>query len=132
MKLRGVPADKKGRASWVEEAVMERRFDRSYIRFPVDLVWTVGSGDFQAPAGVIDMSQGGLRLHTGPPLIPGRLVHVFLEGNSNPFAHCRVVWAQTHGAALPSEAGLEIIEHLTDVPGNGLTVPPGRQMGREA
>ena len=103
---------------------MERRFDRSYIRFPVELVCSAKQGSFQAPAGVVDMSQGGLRVCTGSPLVPGGFLHVFLEGKANPFARCRVVWARTHGGALPSEAGLEIIEQLSDLPCGRMTIPP--------
>ena len=95
---------------------MERRFIRNNIQFPVDLVSKGKGSGFQAPAGVVDISQGGLRVRTGPRLIPGGFVHVFLEGKSNPFAYCRVVWTQTHGGALPSEAGLEILEQLSAVP----------------
>ena len=98
------------------EVVMERRFVRNYVQFPVDLQWTGKSGSVKAPAGVINISKGGVRVGTGPPLIPGRLVHVFLEGKESPFAFCRVVWAQTHGGALPSEAGLEVLEQLADMP----------------
>lgn len=65
-------------------------------------------------------------MRTGAQLIPGRLVRVFLEGKANPFACCRVVWAQTHGGALPSEAGLEILEQLEDIPGSGQPEFPGR------
>lgn len=124
MKLRPVSADNKGGANWIEEDDMERRFNRSYVRFPVHLESTDKAEGFGAPAGVMDMSEGGLRVHTGMLLIPGRLIHVFLEGSANPFASCRVVWAHTHGGALPSEAGLEILEHLADVPGSRLIVPP--------
>jgi len=98
---------------------MERRFVRSNVQLPVDLVCAGKGGDFQAPAGVVDVSQGGLRVRTGPPLITGRFVHVFLEGKGNPFAYCRVVWTQTHGGALPSEAGLEILEQLSAIPCSG-------------
>jgi hypothetical protein len=97
---------------------MKRRFVRNYSQFPVDLVWTGKAGGYQTPAGVVDISQGGVRVGTGPPLIPGRLVHVFLEGEKSPFAFCRVVWAHTHGSALPSEAGLEILEQLSAIPGS--------------
>lgn len=100
---------------------MERRFVRSNVQFPVDLVCRGRAGGFQAPAGVVDISQGGIRVRTGPPLIPGRLVHVFVEGRPNPFAYCRVVWSQTHGGALPSEAGLEILEQLFAIPHSGAT-----------
>lgn len=109
-------ADNINEANWVGEVFMERRFDRTYARFPVDVVWTAKAGGFQMPASVVDICQGGLRLHTGPPLIPGGMVHVFREGRANPFAYCRVVWARTHGGALPSEAGLEILEQLADAP----------------
>jgi hypothetical protein len=104
---------------------MPRRSHRSYMRLPVDLLWTGETGGFQEAGSVIDMSQGGLRVHTGRPLIPGRLLHVSIEGKSNPFAYCRVVWAQTHGSALSSEAGLEILEQLSDVPCSRMSVPPG-------
>ena len=103
---------------------MGRRFVRNHVQFPVDLVWTGQSGDFQTPAGVFDISQGGVRVGTGPPLIPGRLLHVFLEGKESPFAYCRVVWAHTHGSALPSEAGLEVLEQLSDMPFAGLSETP--------
>jgi PilZ domain len=107
----------------IEENQMARRFQRSYTRFPVDLVSFGTPGGFQAPASVMDMSQGGLRVHTGLPLIPGRLIHVFQVGGKRPFAFCRVVWAQTHGGALPSEAGLEILERMSNLPGTHLNLP---------
>lgn len=95
---------------------MERRLVRSNVQFPVDLVSTGKTVQFHAPAGVVDISHGGLKVRTGPALIPGRLVHVFVEGKPKPFAYCRVVWVQTHGSALPSEAGLEILEQLSAIP----------------
>lgn len=96
---------------------MARRFRRNYVRFPVDLVSLGGRDEFQSPASVIDMSQGGLRIHTGRQLITGRLIHVFWGKERNAFAFCRVVWTQTHGGALPSEAGLEILERMATPPG---------------
>jgi hypothetical protein len=101
---------------------MARRFQRSYMRLTVDLVSFGTSGGFQAPASVIDASQGGLRVHTGLPLIPGRLVHVCNRRERSPFAFCRVVWTQTHGGALPSEAGLEILEPMSKGPGAHLNL----------
>lgn len=95
---------------------MERRFVRSNVQLPVDLVCTEKVGAFQAPAGVVDVSQGGIRVCTGHPLVPGRFLHAFLEGKQDPFAYCRIVWAQTHGGALPSESGLEILEQLSAIP----------------
>jgi len=88
---------------------MARRFDRTNQRFPVDLVWESETANFEKPASVVDISEGGLRIQTGPRLLPGQILRVFLEGEPNPSARCRVVWAQTHGSALPSEAGLEIL-----------------------
>ena len=102
---------------------MARRFQRSNMRVTVDLVSFGTPGGFQAPASVIDASQGGLRINTGLPLIPGRLIHVFQGGKKNPFAFCRVVWTQTHGGALPSEAGLEILERMSKGPGIRLNLP---------
>lgn len=96
---------------------MARRFQRSYIRFPVDLVSFGSEGSFQVSASVMDLSQGGLRVHTGPPLIAGRFIHVFHGRESSPFAFCRVVWTETHGGALPSQAGLEILQRLANLPG---------------
>lgn len=119
MKSTGDLADKKNEAYRIGEAVMERRFVRSNMQLPVDLVCTGKGRGFESPAGVVDASQGGLRVRTGPPLVPGRFVHVFLQGKADPFAYCRVVWAQTHGGALPSEAGLEILEQLSAIPCSG-------------
>lgn len=91
---------------------MPRRFQRTYARVPVDLV-PEGRTEGLAEAGsILNASKGGFRVQTGPQLIPGGTVHVFLEGNSKPFACCRVVWTRSHGDALPSEAGLEILERL--------------------
>ena len=101
---------------------MARRFDRTYTRFPVDLVWEGETTRFEAPGSVIDASQGGLRVQTGPRLVPGQIFRVFLEGRASPSARCRVVWAQTHGSALPSEAGLEIL--------GGVPWPPTSRMLR--
>lgn len=89
---------------------MDRRFPRVYARFPVDLVPSGTQGKCGQPASVIDVSPGGLRIQTCPRLDRGQVLHVFHEGLATPFARCRVVWAQTHGSALPSEAGLEILE----------------------
>lgn len=90
---------------------MARRFQRTYARVPVDLVSTLGANNFEQPGSIMDVSRGGLRVQTGPRLTPGQYLHVFLSGQVRPYARCRVVWAQTHGGALPSEAGLEILEH---------------------
>jgi PilZ domain len=111
---------------------MARRFQRSYMRLPVDLVSFGTPGGFQAPASVMDMSQEGLRVHTRLPLIPGRLIHVFHGGEKSPFAFCRVVWTQTHGGALPSEAGLEILERMSKGPGMRLNLPRARGQGTMA
>jgi PilZ domain len=111
---------------------MERRFVRNNVQFPVHLRWTGKAGSFNAPAGVVDISKGGVRVGTGAPLIPGRLVHIFLEGKENPFAFCRVVWAQTHGGALPSEAGLEVLEQLSDMPFTGHSETSGVIEGAES
>jgi PilZ domain len=121
------------RETWrIGEVVMERRFVRNYVQFPVDLRWTGKAGSFNAHAGVVDISKGGVRIGTGAPLIPGRLVHIFLEGKENPFAFCRVVWAQTHGGALPSEAGLEVLEQLSDMPFTGHSETSGVIEGAES
>lgn len=91
---------------------MARRFQRTYARVPIDLV-PDGRTEGLAEAGsILNFSDGGFRVQTGPQLIPGGTVHLFLEGNSRPFVCCRVVWARSHGDALPSEAGLEILERL--------------------
>jgi len=89
---------------------MIRRFGRTYRRFTVDLVWESESAKFEEPGSVMDTSPGGLRVQTGPCLIPGQILRVFLEGQANQPNRCRVVWAQTHGSAVPSEAGLEILD----------------------
>lgn len=99
---------------------MERRFSRNYVRFPVDLVFGDEAKGLQAPASVVDISAGGLRVQTGPRLTPGGLLHVFLEGRKDPFARCRVVWSTTHGGALPSESGLEILDSPSGGAGDGL------------
>lgn len=98
---------------------MERRFPRNSVRFPVDLVFGDLPGGLQSPASVVDASEGGFRIQTGPSLIPGGLLQVFLEGEKEAFARCRVVWSITHGSALPSEAGLEILRPV-DVSGCNL------------
>jgi len=89
---------------------MERRFVRNSVRIPVDLVFGEQPGGLQSPASVVDVSAGGLRVQTGPSLIPGGLLYVFFGGEEKPFARCRVVWAMTRGSAVPSEAGLEILD----------------------
>lgn len=89
---------------------MERRFERVYVRFPVGLVSVSETGKFDQPGSVVDVCPGGLRVQTGPRLVPGQILHLFHDGQPIPFARCRVVWAHTHGSALPSEAGLEILE----------------------
>lgn len=91
---------------------MARRFQRTYARIPVDLVSGSGTEAFSEVGSIRDISQGGLRVQTGPQLVPGRMLHVFLEGHVKPFARCRVVWSRSRGGALPSEAGLEILERL--------------------
>ena len=100
---------------------MARRFERTCARFPVDLVASGREGGVQTSASVVDLSLGGLRIQTGPALIPGRLLYVFREGQTHPFAYCRVVWAHTHGSDLPSEAGLEILQQISATP----SVDPG-------
>lgn len=95
---------------------MARRFHRNYVRVPVDVVSFGARHEFDTPASVIDMSKGGFRIHTGAPLVPGRLLHVFWGKERNPLAFCRVVWTQTHGGALPSESGLEILDRLAALP----------------
>lgn len=91
---------------------MPRRFKRTYARVPVDLVSLSGSEGFSEIGSIRDISQGGLRVQTGPQLIEGRMLHVFLEGSTKPFASCRVVWSRSRGGGLPSEAGLQILERL--------------------
>lgn len=88
---------------------MARRFDRTYTRLPVELVAENQTHKFEAPASVIDISKGGLRVQTGPSLIPGQILNVFVGGKPDQLARCRVAWSQTHGSALPSEAGLEFL-----------------------
>lgn len=92
---------------------MARRFQRTSTRVPVDLVSAAGTDKFEQPGSIMDVSRGGLRVQTGPRLTPGQFLHVFLAGRARPFARCRVVWAQTHGDALPSVAGLEIVENAS-------------------
>jgi hypothetical protein len=87
---------------------MPRRYDRSYVRAPVDLVGVSGSGCFEEPGSVMDLSKGGLRIQTGRRLTRGQVLDVFLRGVTKPYASCRVVWTLTRGDALPSESGLEI------------------------
>lgn len=38
---------------------MERRFVRSNVQFPIDLMWAGKTGSFQSPGGLVDISQGG-------------------------------------------------------------------------
>jgi PilZ domain len=95
---------------------MARRFNRRYARVPADLVSMVGSNQYEEAGSIIDFSRGGLRVQTGPRLVTGQVLHLLLEGQAKPFACCRVVWAQTHGGALPSEAGLEILENPPWIP----------------
>jgi len=90
---------------------MARRFQRTNARVPVDLVAMAGTDKFEQPGSIMDVSRGGLKVQTGPRLTPGQFLHVFVAGQARPFVRCRVVWAQTHGDALPSEAGLEILEN---------------------
>lgn len=89
---------------------MSRRYDRLYVRLPVDLVGVSPSGSFEQPGSVVDLSKGGLRIQTDRRLIQGQVLEVFLRGVAEPFASCRVVWTHTRGCALPCEAGLEICE----------------------
>lgn len=98
---------------------MDRRFPRNAVCVPVDLVFGAPPGGLQSPARVVDISEGGLKVQTGPSLIPGGMLQVFVEGRDEPFARCRVVWSVTHGSAVPSEAGLEIIDQM-DCPRPGL------------
>lgn len=52
----------------------------------------------------------------GPPPDSRNAGVGFFEGHANPCANCRVIWARTHGGALPTEAGLKILEQLSAVP----------------
>ncbi|MEJ2008950.1 MAG: PilZ domain-containing protein [Acidobacteriota bacterium] len=92
---------------------MARRFQRTNTRVSVELISAAGKDKFEQPGSIMDVSRSGLRVQTGPRLTPGQFLHVFLTGRARPFARCRVVWAQTHGDALPSEAGLEILEGVS-------------------
>ena len=89
---------------------MPRRYERSYVRLPVELVGVSASGSFEQPGSVLDHSLGGLRVQTGRRLTRGQNLQVFLRGVSKPYASCRVVWTRTRGGALPCDAGLEIQE----------------------
>ena len=103
---------------------MERRFPRKSVCVPVDLVFGDLPGGLQSPASVVDVSEGGFRVQTGPSLIRGGLLQVFLEGEKKPFARCRVVWVVTHGSAAPSEAGLEILNPPEDSGRNSMGLSP--------
>jgi hypothetical protein len=103
---------------------MGRRYQRVYARFRVALVSAGETGKFEQAGSVVDVCQHGLRVQTGPRLIPGQVLHLFHEGQGRPFARCRVVWAQTHGAALPSEAGLEILERHPMLPAAARLLSP--------
>jgi PilZ domain len=105
---------------------MGRRFERSYIRFPIDLVSTVPARKFAA-ASILNVSQGGLRIQTGPSLVAGQLLNVSREGQGNPIDYCRVVWSHTHGGALPSAAGLEFLEMPPDPTFPGLGTAASHQ-----
>jgi PilZ domain len=100
-----------------EEQSMSRRYERSYVRLPVELVGISASGSFEQPGSVMDLSKGGLRVQSSRRLTRGQILQVFLRGVRKPYALCKVVWTRTSGGALPSDAGLEIQE-LPDVTAN--------------
>lgn len=89
---------------------MPRRYERSCVRLPVELVGVSPSGSFEQPGSVMDLSKGGLRVQTSRSLTRGQVLKVFLRGAGRPCASCRVVWTRSSGGALPSDAGLEIQE----------------------
>jgi PilZ domain len=93
-----------------EEQSMSRRYERSYVRLPVELVGVSSSGSFEQPGSVMDLSAGGLRVQTSRCLTRGQTLQVFLRGVSRPYASCRVVWTRSRGGDLPTDAGLEIQE----------------------
>lgn len=84
---------------------MELRSNRSYVRFPVDLECKGKAGCFQSPAGMIDMSQGGLRVHTGRLLIPGSLLHVFLKSKQIRLHIAGLYGHTTMGERIPARWG---------------------------
>lgn len=86
-----------------------RRFERNYVRLPVNLVASSPAGAVEQLGSIVDLSQGGMRVVTRRSLSQGQPLEVFLRGIPNPYAFCRVVWSRTQGNALPSEAGLEIV-----------------------
>jgi hypothetical protein len=86
-----------------------RGFQRIYAGFPVGLVLSCEARGFEGDGNVLDVSQGCLRVQTGPRLIPGRVLHVSYKRQTSTFARCCLVWVQSYGGALPSEAGLEIM-----------------------
>ena len=94
---------------------MARRFERSSGLFPIEMHAVTGTKRFEVAGRIVDLSKTGLRIETGPWLIPGQLLHVYSRSSAKPFACCRVVWTHTAGGALPSEAGLEIVERSPDV-----------------
>ncbi len=85
-----------------------RRYERSYERLAVDLVGMSASGRFDQVGSLLDHSRGGFRIQTARSLTHGQRLQVFFPKDCRPAVNCRVVWAHTRGAALPSDAGLQI------------------------
>ena len=63
---------------------MGRRYRRVYARFRVALVSAGETGKFEQAGSVVDVCQHGLRVQTGPRLIPGQVLHLFHEGHGVP------------------------------------------------
>ena len=89
--------------------LLPRRYNRSYVRIPIELIAPSGENQDGQMGSVMDLSPGGLKVQTRNSLISGQMLEVFLRGVSQPYAVCRVVWSHSQGDALPSEAGLEIL-----------------------
>jgi len=61
----------------------------------------------------IDLSELGIRIHSGVDLVPGQLVMVIPNEGSTHAVPSRVVWVADAGSQRPGEAGIAFLEPLT-------------------
>jgi hypothetical protein len=96
----------------VDQRPERRRFERVPSRIPVTLALNYQGWEFQQSACTVDLSRGGVRTRTEPPLNEGHGIYFFSdEGVLRPGC-CRVVWVRTEGSDGLCEAGLELLSHL--------------------
>jgi exoribonuclease II len=91
----------------------ERRlFERVPTRIFVTLALKNQGWEFQQNARAVDISRGGLRIRTEPPLDEGQGVYLFSDAGLWHPRSCRVVWVRAGRPEQQCEAGLEFLSRL--------------------